>query len=163
MRIIVAGVALLFTFLLAHLILWKIRLPKRHIASLLIIISLLMLVWALLAQFLRFTVWEALHAALFFGSMSFCYVIAYSAIEGDSPTLSLMRFVGAGPAAGCSFEEIEAFFAARPFIRSRIEALLSSSLIRQDAGRYFIAGKPSLAFRLILAFRMLFGTIAKGG
>jgi hypothetical protein len=148
---------------MVHLVIWKIRLPKNQTVGLLNIFFAMFCLGVGAALMRGFGIWEAGHMALFFGSMSLCYVITYSAVEGDSPTLSLMRFLAQKGKAGGTQAEIDSFFAERPFIRSRLVALLQSALIKEENGRYVIAGKPSLPFRLILAFRKVYGTIPKGG
>jgi hypothetical protein len=163
MGIFLSGVGLFVLALAAHVILWKVRLPKHHTPTLLGIFSMVLLMCFPLALFQGFPLLEILHASLLFVSLSLCYVITYSAIEGDSPTLSLMRFVAEKPTQGRTLQEIDSFFTARPFIRARISALLHSSLVREENGRYLIHGSPSLPFRLILGFRRIYGEIPKGG
>ena len=163
MSVFLSGTGLFVLALAVHVILWKVRLPKHHTPALLGIFFLALLPGFPLAMSQGLTVIDTLHASLLYISLSLCYVITYSAIEGDSPTLSLMMFVAEKPANGRTLQEIESFFAARPFIRARISALLHSSLVREENGRYFIQGRPSLPFRLILGFRRIYGEIPKGG
>jgi hypothetical protein len=163
MSVFLSGTGLFALALVTHVILWKVRLPKHHTPALLVIFFLLLLPSFPLAICKGASLIDTLHASLLYISLSLCYVITYSAIEGDSPTLSLMRFVAEQPAQGRTLQEIESFFAERPFIRARISALLHSSLVREENGRYFIQGSPSLPFRLILGFRRIFGEIPKGG
>jgi len=163
MSVFLSGVGLFVLALAAHVILWKVRLPKHHTPALLGIFFLLLLPGFPLAMIQGLSLLETFHALLLYVSLSLCYVITYSAIEGDSPTLSLMRFVAEQPTQGRTLQEIESFFAERPFIRARILALLHSSLVREENGRYLIQGSPSLPFRLILGFRRIYGEIPKGG
>jgi hypothetical protein len=163
MHVFLTGCVLFFAAFTAHVIIWRIRLPKNQTLGLLKIFALALCFWLGVGYQKSFPLLDTFHIALFYGSMSLCYVITYSAVEGDSPTLSLMRFLDQKGNTGGSISEIDAFFAERPFIRSRLVALLNSSLISQENGRYFIAGTPSLPFRLILAFRKVYGTIPKGG
>ena len=100
--------------------------------------------------------------ALIYTSLSITYVITYSAIEGDSPTLSLLRWVAAHP-HGVDEKNLADFMAARPFIQARIQALATDNLIEERDGRIRIKGRPSLFFRLILAWRTLYGPMEKGG
>jgi hypothetical protein len=163
MSVFLFGMGLFALALAAHVIFWKVRLPKHHTPTLLGIFFLVLLPGFPLAMIQGLSLLDTLHALLFYVSLSLCYVITYSAIEGDSPTLSLMRFVAEQPTQGRTLHEIESFFAERPFIRARILALLHSSLVREENGRYLIQGSPSLPFRLILGFRRIYGEIPKGG
>jgi hypothetical protein len=108
-------------------------------------------------------VFEVIHVALFYGSMSLCYVITYSAIEADSPTLSLIRFLAEGTSNGRSLKEVSQFMAQRPFIKSRLSALVLSGLIREEGPRFVAAGRQPLSFQVIMGFRKLYGPISRGG
>jgi hypothetical protein len=162
MSVFFSSMALFVIALVVHVILWKVRLPKHHTQALLVIFFSILLLGLSLGICKCFSLLEILHASLLYASLSLCYVITYSAIEVDSPTLSLMRFVAENPLQGRTLSEIESFFAKRPFIRARISALLHSSLVREENGRYLIHGSPSLPFQLILGFRRIFGEIPKG-
>jgi hypothetical protein len=48
-------------------------------------------------------------------------------------------------------------------VPSRLESLAQSGLIASRNGTYAVAGRGSAAFRLIFAYRKLYGTIPKGG
>ena len=146
-----------------QIILWKVRLPKRQMPALLLILGLVFVVGSAATLALSVPFLDVLHIALFYVSVSLAYTITYSAIEADSPTLSLMRFLSERPEDGVPAEEIASFFAARPFVQARLAALVRSGLIREQKGRYLLAGKQSLPFRVILGYRKLYGTISKGG
>jgi hypothetical protein len=72
---------------------------------------------------------DLLHIGLFYGSISLSYLITYSAIEGDSPTLSLVRFVWERRATGVPADDVIHFLAQRPFVKARLAALVASGLI----------------------------------
>src|SRR5580704_4403879 len=101
---------------LIHLILWKIRLPNRQFLSLLVIYGLVYLAWLASLPLFPLPFWTWAHVSLFYLSTSLCYVVLYSAFNLDSPTLSLMRFIALGGAAGRGAGEIGDFLARRPFV-----------------------------------------------
>lgn len=153
---------------LLHLAWWRIRLPRRQLPTL---FKLLMGFFPIGLLGLRWlAVWPAewllspasAVVALIYTSLSITYVITYSAIEGDSPTLSLLRWVAAHP-DGVDEKNLTDFMAERPFIQARIHALFTDNLIEERNGRLRIKGRPSLFFRLILAWRTLYGPMEKGG
>lgn len=104
-----------------------------------------------------------MHVTLFYGSASLSYVITYSAIEADSPTLSLIRFLAGAKAEGRSKDAVTQFMALRPFVRARLIALAGSGLIRVEGDRYIATGAQPLFFRIILGFRKIYGPISRGG
>lgn len=163
MKVCFSAVGLFLFSFLVHLIIWKIKLPRQQIKTLLMIFAAALALWVIAFGARSAELVEILHVALFYGSISLCYVITYSAIEADSPTLSLIRFLADAKAAGRSRDEIRQFMALRPFVRARLAALERSGLIRQEGSRYLAAGPQPLSFRVILGFRRLYGPISKGG
>jgi hypothetical protein len=163
MRVLFTVVALLSIALLIHLVLWRLRLPKGQIRALLCIFGAVLFAWFVAFATGSLPMIETLQIALCYVSISLSYVITYSAIEGDSPTLSLMRLLAARQPAGMDSGEVAEFLAKRPFVKARISALIASGQVREEGGRYVIAGKPSAFFRVILAYRKLYGPISRGG
>jgi hypothetical protein len=163
LKVFLTTLGLFFFSLAIHFIIWKVRLPKAQIKTLLLVFAAGLILWLIgfAGRFGSFT--GVLHVALFYGSLSLCYVITYSAIEADSPTLSLIRFLAEAKAAGRSRSEIAQFVALRPFVHARLAALARSGLIRQEGSRYISIGPRPLSFRLILGFRKVYGPISKGG
>ncbi len=165
-------VLLLAVSLTAHLLLWKIRLPKNHIPALLMIFASVLTAALVSAGVFEVThrgaggfasIPQYLHIVVFYVSASLAYIAAYSGIEVDSPTLSLMIFISKGGAAGVAQGDASRFLAQCPFIKTRLTGLLESKLVQQDGDRLVLAGTGSVFFRLILAYRKLYGSIPKGG
>lgn len=163
MKIFLITLGLFVFSFAAHVIIWRIRLPRHQLKALLLIFAAGLALWVLFFAGRSAGPAEVLHVALFYGSISLCYVITYSAIEADSPTLSLIRFLADAKAQGRSMDEIRRFMALRPFVRARLSALARSGLIREEGSRYVAVGQPPLSFRIILGFRRLYGPISKGG
>ena len=163
MRVFVTVIALVAVALVAHLIIWRIKLPKAQIKALLVIFGIVFCAWFAADGARLLPMVEALQIGLCYTAVCLSYVITYSAIEGDSPTLSLMRVLAARRTEGLSAAEVSEFLAQRPFVKARIAALIASGQVREENGRYVIAGKPSAFFRVILGYRKLYGPISRGG
>lgn len=145
-----------------HVALWRFRLPRNQTRALLFLFTLVLGVWLIfLAP--RLGLVETLQVMTLSIPLFLCYVITYSAIEGDSPTLSLMKHLDERRHTGLHKDEVFLFFLARPFLQARIDALVKSGLIKLEGERFVIAKKPSLSFKVVLEFRKLFGPISKGG
>jgi hypothetical protein len=145
-----------------HIALWRVRLPKNQTRALLVIFAVVFGVWLLMfAPSLRLI--SVLRVMTLSIPLFLCYVITYSAIEGDSPTLSLMKMLADEKQTGVPKDAVFRFFLSRPFIQSRLDTLVRSGLIKVDGKRLVIAEKPSIAFKFVLGFRKLFGPISKGG
>ncbi len=163
MTIFFTTVSLFGIALALHILIWKLRLPHRQMLALGFVFFFVFCAWAARAIFISTQMHIILHTALYYMSCSFCYLIIYTAIEGDSPTLSLMHFINQQNKAGISREEVDRFLARRPFVSARLSSLIKSGLVVQAGGKYRIAGRPPLFFRLILTFRKLYGPISRGG
>src|SRR5438270_32 len=116
MAILLTTLALFLTALGLHLVLWKVRLLKYHTRTLLWLFALVLGVWLLLWPIHAMELFQMFHVSLFYIVLSFCYVITYSAIEGDSPTLSLIRHLNASGGRRISSKELHEFLERRPFI-----------------------------------------------
>jgi hypothetical protein len=169
--LILAGAAWLLAFAL-HLTLWRWRLPKGQLKALLVIFAVVWAVAALsvLAGFVGTGSFAAgwlvgfLYFCLIYWSAAFCYMITYSAMEGDSPTLSLMRHLHRRGGEGVSHDEIEDFFRKRPFVGARVKALVTDNVFIEEQGGYRLSPGSYLFFRVILCYRrVVFGTIKSGG
>lgn len=169
--LILTGAAWLLAFVL-HLTLWRWRLPKAQLKALLVIFAVVWAVVALpvLAGFVGNGSLAAgwlvgfLYFCLIYWSAAFCYMITYSAMEGDSPTLSLTRHLHRRGEEGVSHEEIEDFFRQRPFVGARVKALVTDDIFVEEEGGYRLSPGSYLFFRVILGYRrVVFGPIKSGG
>jgi hypothetical protein len=163
MRIFLTTCVLFGLGFVLHVIVWKTRLPRDHSKALLFVFGIVFAPWLVFALFRSVPIFDLLDICLFYVSASLCYIVLYSAVEVDSPTLVLMRFLSEAGTAGRSTGEVADFFARRPFVQARVNALLLSGHIREEAGRYVLAGEAPAGFRFIRAFRKLYGPIPLGG
>ncbi len=165
MRIFLTVWIIFAVALAAQLILWRLRMPhyRRQMKVLLLIFGAVFGLWVL-SPFARSTsLAEFLNIALSYGSLALGYMVIYSAVNVDSPTLSLMRFLAEKRVAGRSAAEVDHFLAQRPFVKARFGTLVDAGLLREHNGKWMVAGKGSMGFRFILAYRKLYGPISKGG
>jgi hypothetical protein len=155
---------LLFGVALAiHIILWRMRHPRRPVWALLIVFATVFGAWLVWEVLRPLAPLEVLHVAAYYIPVSLAYIHAYSAIENDSPTLSLVRFIAEEPAAGRHRDEVRQFLARRPFVKTRLAVLLDTGLVREQDGKYFVTGKGGFGFLFILAYRKIYGDISRGG
>ena len=99
MKILLGALILLAAAFVFHLAWWRIQLPQRQLRALLVIFGVFfaaaMVLYAVQPELVALpgaAPWISwLYVALFYWAAAFCYMITYSAMEGDSPTLSLTR------------------------------------------------------------------------
>ena len=156
-----------------HLILWHVHLPKAQIKMLLAVFffgwcAAIVLTtttnWGFYGSGEGIALFGFLYFSLLYWSAALCYVITYSAMEGDSPTLSLARYLHRKGDKGVCHEEVEEFFRQRPFIGARVRALVTDRILIEESNGYRLRSGKYLFFHAILLYRrMVFGRVSSGG
>jgi len=167
------GGSFLVSFLI-HLAVWRIKLPKRQTKTLLLIMfsvlgATLLLLRAYVGELALSCGWavpvtagDYLHLALVNVSLVLSYMITYSALEADSPSLVIaLTVAGAGP-GGIAEGDFNAFVNDDNLVKPRINDLVLDKMARLDDGRYSLTPKGLLFARLFIFYRALLGR-GKGG
>jgi hypothetical protein len=171
MNVFLALGSLVGALFVVHVVWWRIRLPRRQRA---VLLMLLVVGGVLLAPGTAWLVHTAGLASLSWiqwtnvalGVLAFtlAYVVTYSALEADSPTLSLLRYISECGRCGVGNEELAAFMEKRPFVAARLSALIEEDMLIEEAGRYRLADHPYVLFRLVLFYReVILGMRDHGG
>jgi hypothetical protein len=160
MSVFFATTLLIGSLFMVHLVWWRVGLPRRQRAALLVLFFSGSLILAPAVGFVLGKVgveplsWiQWLNVALAIVAFTLAYVVTYSALEADSPTLSLVRHISAAGASGVREEELVTFMASRPFVGARLSALLEEGMIHEREGRIHLAEHPYTLFRLVLLHR----------
>lgn len=160
-------------FFLAHLSLWKLWLPRRQIKTILIILfgglslSLTALArlpagFQLLGVFPPQGIPEFLHLALFVTALILSYMITYTAIEADSPSLVITQKIQAAGRNGLPQDELAVFLSDERLIVPRVKDLVTDKMACVQAGRYRLTPKGRLMAEGFILYRSLLG-LGKGG
>ena len=160
MSVFVAIALLLGALFAVHLVWWRIALPRRQRAVLLGLFLLgglalapligFLLVWLGFAP-LSFVQW--LNVGLAVVAFALAYVVTYSALEADSPTLSLVRHIASSGSGGLREEQLRDFMASRPFVGARLSALVDEGMVHEREGRIHLAEHPYTLFKMVLLHR----------
>lgn len=145
---------------LLHLIIWKIRIPRRQTNTLLGIFFGIYILGILL--FVRPEFFEGLYIFVFFASLTLAYIITYSAVEVDSPSLSLVMAFNKSASFGLSRENISEFMTDEKLVIPRINDLVRDKLIYVDSGKYKLTAKGKNFIIIFILYRKLLGA-QKGG
>ncbi|MBI4349904.1 MAG: hypothetical protein HY550_00550 [Elusimicrobia bacterium] len=172
MKTLFWGNLVFFFFFLLHFIVWKIKLPARQTRGL-----LLVLFGGLAASLAAFGLFpslsllgvpapaglpENLAVALYVSSLILAYMITYSAIEADSPTLVMIRTIADAGEDGMAKEDLLAALNNGVLIEPRLRDLLTDRMAALVGGKYALTPKGRLFARLFTAHRRLLG-LGKGG
>ena len=164
----VFGLALCF-----HIFLWRVRTPQAQRRALVLVFFAFWISFCILINYNKDEYFylfknskglEISYFTLIYWAAALCYIITFSAMEGDSPTLSLTRHLYRVGEKGVSSKEIEEFFRQRPFIGARVRALVSDRILIEESGGYRLRSGKYLFFHTILFYRrMVFGAVGSGG
>ena len=135
MSVFVAIVLLVGALFAVHLVWWRVALPRRQRAVLLVlflgggIVLAPLVAWLVGSLGFAPLSWvEWLNVALAVVAFALAYVVTYSALEADSPTLSLVRHIAAAGRRGLAEAELGEFMASRPFVGARLTALVDEGM-----------------------------------
>jgi len=170
MNVFLAMLVVLGLTFAVHFAWWRLALPRRQRAALLVLFALGGVLFSLPAAFvvqlaglssLTFIQW--MNVALGVLSVALAYVVTYSALEADSPTLSLMRHIADAEPDGMTFTALENFINERPFVAARLSSLLDEGMLVQREDRFFLADHPYTLFRLVLFHRNVVLSLGEAG
>jgi hypothetical protein len=157
------AVGVFTTAFLLHLAWWRIALPRRQTAALLAVFFGVLVAWLTLSHFLPgrwFTTadrWQAIHVAIFHTACALAYVVAYSALEHRSPSMTLLAAVADSGAAGCSFEELRGLLAGASPVEVRLAAMVHEGMVTREGDGYRLAPKGRAWATVLSNWRRLLG------
>ena len=167
MTVLLAGIGLLFLSFCAQLVLWRIFIPSRQIRALLVIFVLVPLIAVGLLQITgmgdvlaTLSAAEIVRLAIFYLSCALTYIVLYSAIEEQSPTLAIISYVAGR--SQCAGTDLVERFGKGHELSQRIELLARSEFVRQEGDRYRLAPAGHRFAKLFDAANRLFG-LESGG
>lgn len=165
MRILTIAIGLSSTAFLAHWLLWQVRIPARQTAALLAIFSATLIIGLAISPWWppawRFTnAWEVLHVAIFHVAAMLAYVVAYSALEERSPSMTILSRVADAGSRGQSREELQAMLINVSPVEIRLAAMVRDGMVRDDEGVISLTAKgwawanTFTTWRRLLRFRL---------
>ena len=168
MRTALLGAGVFALAFVAHLIWWRVALPRRQTAALMGIFLGGLALWLLCSLVLPgrwFTAgdpWQAVHVAVFDVACTLAYVVAYSALEHRSPSMTLLVTVADAGAAGCAIEQLHGMLAAANPVEIRLAAMLHDGMIIRDGDGYQLTPKGHAWAAVLSSWRRLLG-MPQGG
>ncbi|MDD4004600.1 MAG: hypothetical protein PHW69_05285 [Elusimicrobiaceae bacterium] len=173
MSALVWGLAVFAFGLALQLALWRLRLPKRQTVALLLIQFGLTLAGCalfpvpgpeltLLGTPAPHTPAQTAHFALVCTALALAWMITWSAVEADSPSLVIMRRVRQAGTAGIAKETLARELDGRVLFEPRLNDLLTDKMAVLSGGKYTLTAKGLRMTRLIMFWRGLM-RLGKGG
>jgi len=160
------GTGLSLLAFVLHVLLWKIRVPRRQRKTLVVIFAVTILAGlavmtsggALSGRSLVQApagFFGILYAVLLSGSLAMAYIALHIALEGDSPSLSIVRKIGNAGPSGLEEKELSSFMAGDRFVRSRMRMMVVDGMAREKDGKFYLAPKGERLLSFYNAYRTL--------
>lgn len=173
MKALVLGLAMFCCLFVLQIIVWRIKRPAGEYAVLLKMCCGVLIIatvgfaavsWGRpeSVRFVPQTPLEYLSLVFLYGGMSLAYIATYSAIQADSPSLSLLLMMERAGPQGVSLRDMEERFGDEVLVTPRLEDLVSGGLVKQVDSRYVIEQGGALLARVHLFYRG-FLKLEKGG
>jgi hypothetical protein len=174
MRILFWGSTLYITAFFIHLVIWKIKLPKRQTKTILQIFFAVLFVGILVLWNLPdnpvfwgmsppVSIAEYIHISLFFISLTLAYMITYSAVEADSPSLVIVTTIANAGQNGLGKKKFDEYMNDNILVKPRIRDLLLNKMVVMDEDRYVLTPKGALFARIFIIYRKIMNVSRKGG
>ncbi len=173
MTALIYGSILVASAFALHVIIWRIHLPKRQTKTLLLLFfgvlscgSLFLLIYA--AEITIFglhppdTVLDFFQIWLYFISLTLAYMITYSAIEADSPSLLIILKIAEAGETGFDKNILNHELDDSVLILPRLNDLLVDKMAVLEEGKYRLKLKGILLARLFTFYRNIM-RLEKGG
>ncbi len=173
MLVLLYGLLLFSLAFALHVVLWKIYLPKRQTKVLLkiffgtLIIGILFLnsISSFIPLFYDIALpktLEYIHICLLFISLMLSYMITYSALEADSPTIVMVMTIEKAGQEGLDKKEFDQRLNDDILIKPRVRDLITDKMAYLDGEKYKLTSKGVLFTRIFILYRRLLNA-PKGG
>ena len=166
MAVLFWGLACIALAFVVHVAWWRLARPKRQTRALLLLFfglsaavtaAAAALGWPGGGPLVLAGVAQVLHVGVFVTAFTLAYVITYSAVEVDSPSLVMVTLVsGAGP-EGLPCEAFDAAFTDERLVAARVADLVRDRMLEVVDGRYRMTGKGRRFVRIFIFYRWLMG------
>lgn len=110
-----------------------------------------------------FSLAERLALILFYASMVLAYIVTYSAIEVDSPSLAMIIQIADSGADGIEKERLLSLFTDDYLIVPRVDDLVHGGALFYAEGKYYLTRKGRLFLDPLVFYRKYLLKAPKGG
>lgn len=159
------GFLLFFICLLIHIIIWRLRHPKRQILALFsLFLSFPVLFYLLLTRIgLLLDVKDLPQIYLLYYALSLAYIFTYPAAQAACPSFIILRIIRSSMPRGLTKDEIYTYCLGKKLFSSGIHDLLDENLVIDKNGWLELTEKGRLVLKIFIILRKLFGLPAGEG
>lgn len=172
MKILMLGLVIFFMAFIVHLALWKIRIPQKQTMALIKIFFVIFILGVPYFNFFSATVsfdindsldfFEFIHLILLYIALMLSYIITYSGIEADGPTLVMIMHIFQAGEKGLSREKLCKKMTDDTLVKPRIRDLTRDNLAYVCNGKYRLTKAGFYFIQIFIIYRKLLNA-PKGG
>lgn len=166
MTILICGIVLFLLAIACHILIWKVRMPKNHTRTLFLIFLIFfcagVLTMAGCGGIRASTVCDYARLALLYLALVLAYLITYSAIEVDSPSMYMISKIMESSSHGIGSDDMKRMMNSEMLVVPRINDLRQEGLVSARDGTYRLTFKGAIVAKIFVYYRALLGE-KKGG
>ena len=168
MAVFISGLALLAIALAIHVIWWRLKVPRRQPFILaMLLLSLGVCGFAALYAAALFpaelSLPRILLAFLLYGSGGVVYLILFSAMEEDSPSLTLIKLIAEAGPRGVHRDDLMRIVEKHSYIKVRIDMMVSGGMAVETPTGLRLASRGLWLSKVVLFYRKLLARKIVGG
>lgn len=137
-------------------IIWRVIKPKSEYLIIFIIFNAVFIIFIIFTNLFKFylPIYDWIHIFIIFYFFLIAYIIAYTSIEGDSPSIIIAIEIFKSNNVGLTIHDLEKKITNEKFINPRIQTLLDNKIIYINNKKIFISkkGKFSIILMNIIHF-----------
>jgi hypothetical protein len=154
---------LLIFSLCFKILIWKFKKPQNEYKFSFIIFNLVFVTFFIVNFFLNSIIFyhDWIHIILLYYSCIFAYLIAYTSIEGESPSIVIASAVYNYKDEGLDLLEIEKKITNEKFIYPRITSLVNNKLVYISENRLKISTKGNFTIKFMKLVKLYLGRKTK--
>ena len=173
MIVLFIGVSLFFISLSLHIFIWRFSIPRNQRRTLLIIFILILvlgmssiiIIDTIIGLFKINTsilLIQVIHIVLLYTGLTLAYIVTYSALEVDSPSLVIINII-VNNKEGISVKDLYRNLTDDMLLKPRIEDLSKENMAIKIDDIYYITQKGANMARLFNFYRKILNISASGG
>ena len=160
MRVLLVTSLLFALAMSLHLIVWRLRRPKYQTKSLLVVFyATLILGICSEIKLGSITGIELIHSFVCYTALTLAYVMFYSGLEVDSPTLTIMQMLDEADSKGVPLTDFYQSLSDDVLVKPRIRDLVRDGMVTLETDGYRMTPKGQ---RFINIMNLYFSVITRG-
>ena len=175
MTVLILGFSLFSISLLLHIVIWRFSIPKNQRRRVLLIIFLSILILGMIIiHFVDIRIGlfkinnpllmvNIIHIVLLYMALTLAYIVTYSGIEVDSPSLVIIHIISENDKEGIPLSQLYNYLNDDILVKPRVDDLIKDDMAIKVDDKYFTTYKGANMARLFNLYRKILNVSESGG